>query len=137
MYYLVLLSLILSVRSYMSKLLINDLTSYEYLFLYSIVLLLVSGTILWYKKISYKHLTCVSWLQCVIIFVSVLITLYSATMSFNMLHNNNVVKGKFLIRGMSLVFLSMIGYFFFEEEITYKKMLGLGFIVGGIFLTSN
>lgn len=137
MYELILPSLVLAIRSYMMKALTDDYDSIQYLFIYSVMLMLCTWFMIFKRNEPYTSFAFLNQLQgshLLIIMLSVAVTVYMATLSFTLIRNNNVVKSKAIIRGLNLVFLAIIGRFYFKEDINKKKVIGLGTIITGIII---
>lgn len=125
-------ALLLSVRTFMHKLLFNDLDSSEYLFLYSIVLLVMSGYIC--SNNSNSKLWKLSAIQYIIIISSAIISLYIAKISFDIIKNNTISQSNYIIKGMNLIMLVLISKLIFNEELSKIKIFALLLIFIGILL---
>lgn len=137
MYELILPSLVLAIRSYMMKSLTNNYDSVQYLFIYSIMLMICTWFMIFKRNEPYASFNFLNKIQgshLLIIILSVAVTIYMATISFTLIRNNNVVQSKAIIRGLNLIFLALIGRFFFKENINNNKIFGLGIISVGIII---
>ena len=137
MFELIFPSLALSIRSFMMKSLTEQYDSIQYLFIYSIILLSVTWIIIYRRKEPYTSFAFINGMtgsDLFVICMSVLATMYMANLSFDFMKSNNVVKYKTVIRGLNLVFLMMIGKFYFNEKFNQKQLIGFILIVAGAIM---
>lgn len=140
MFELILPSLVLSIRSYMMKALADQYDSTQYLFIYSIILLVATWIIIYKRKepyTSFAFLNSMSGSHIFVICLSVIATMYMARMSFDVMKSNTVVKYKSVIRGLNLVFLMIIGKFYFNEKFTQGQFTGFILIVLGTMMMAS
>jgi multidrug transporter EmrE-like cation transporter len=137
MIHLFILPLLLTIRTYMYKLVTKDLISTEYLFLYAIMLMSITGYICYDKITTNSKIWNLSYLQYFIILVSALMSVYMATISFSILKNNTVIKSNYIIKGINLLMIVIVGKIFFKEELSYYNFCALSLIAIGIIMLSQ
>ena len=134
MLHLFITSLLLTARTYMQKLLINDFHSNEYLFLYSIILLLLSGYICSDNLTNNSKLWKLSCVQYGTIIMVAITSIYMTQISFNIVKNNTVTQSNYIIKGMNLIMLAIVGKYLVNESLTCMKIFALFLIFVGILL---
>ena len=127
-------AILITIRTYMHKLLINDIHSNEYLFLYSVALIIMSGYLCSKDATITNRIWKLSLLQYGVIIISALMSLYMAKVTFDIVKSNTVVTSNYIIKGLNLMMLVIIGKLLFNEELSNSKISGLVAIFVGIYL---
>jgi drug/metabolite transporter (DMT)-like permease len=138
------MSLLKSGVPYFRKHLLLTLTSIELVFLNTFIIFTLVGIIFLYYLIvdekftvdklieKYKNLEIT---QIIALIVIGLLTVSSSIIinEFDKKFNTPLINNLF-IRGVSLIFVILVGVFLFEEKYNWKQILGIGFTIVGLFL---
>jgi drug/metabolite transporter (DMT)-like permease len=140
------ITIIKSINPYFRKHILNILDSHDLLFINSFFISVVVFIIFLYKLFfdkkslnniaeNYRKLTLSHYL-CIIIISIFTVSSSLLLYEFDKKYNTPLMNSMFL-RCISILALFFTGYFFFKEQYNWKQILGLIFIIIGVFLTSN
>ena len=139
--YLVGLTFMKSFIPYIRKHMLNVLESHELLFVNTIVYTILVSIVFLYNSRSGKHLTNYKKLSfthiwCIIAIATITIasTLFAYELDKN--YNTPFLNSMFKMAA-SVVLLFFTGVLFFDEKYTFKHMLGVAFMIFGVFLTQS
>ena len=132
---------------YIRKHVLNTLESYEYLMINVAVIFLIISVILlfhicfdkgthFYRAL--KNYQKLSWSQIISIFVLASLTVCTSVLMFEMdkKYNTPMLNAVFM-RAISIIALTTISIFVFREQYSLMQMVGVGFIVFGIYLVHS
>lgn len=122
----------MGIRTYLKRLIINDLTNEEYILIYSSVLVVASFIYCYNRNQNFTNLTSLSCKQVLSIVVSAISSMYLWHISFTAMRENTYVKTNFILKGSSFLILALMGFLIFKEEISIKKIIGIGLVFVGI-----
>ena len=138
------MSLLKSGVPYFRKHLLSTLTSIELVFLNTFIIFMLVLIIFIYYLIIDKKFTINNLIQkCKNLEITQIIALLVIgilTVSSSIIINefdknfNTPLINNLLIRGISLIFVILVGVFLFEEKYNWKQILGIGFTIVGLFL---
>jgi uncharacterized membrane protein len=129
------ISFIKLANPFLKKYLCREINTYEYVFATSSVLTIIAfiyGYI--YKQAKITNLACLTPLQVSIILFVAITTYYTTTEIIKIQLKDGIAKTSFLLKAISAVLTVMIGIIVFEEKITYSNLVGIVFVLIGVFL---
>jgi len=131
------LSILGTFRPYLRKHITQDINPWEYLFINSIVIGILSFIYCYFhKKEKISNLLSLSATQyCSVVIISSLTILSSLV--FLSMEKNNSLTTSFLWKGVSAVAFVGTGMLLFEEKVTTTQLIGIITIIIGSFLVAS
>jgi len=140
-HYLIGLTFMKSFIPYIRKHLLNVLETHELIFINTIIYTILATLIYIYKARSGKHLTNYKKLSmthvCCLVAIAIVaiastLFVYELDKNYNTPFLNSMLK-----TAASVVLLFFTGVLFFGEKYTYKHIIGVLFMLFGVFLTQT
>lgn len=121
-------------RPYLRSHILQDMEAWEFIFINSIVIGLISFIYAYiYKQEKISKLFSLKWTQyCSAILIGSLTVL--STLVYIAFEANGILKANFLWRGISSVVFILAGLFLFGEKMFPNQIVGVLIIVAGSFL---
>lgn len=134
-----------SIRPFFFKSLTKYITNIDTIlvihFVYHMIILSVCVfTILFNYKETHKFIERIKTIPLNIVIALLLVTflaILSQYLYFTIVRKIDVNKFIHIIRGGSVLLIILIGYYFYKEEITLLKLLGILLILIGMYLVNN
>jgi drug/metabolite transporter (DMT)-like permease len=127
-------SLIKSFRPFFKQHIVQTITDWEFLFLNSLLIAVVSFAYAYlHKKENIVNIFRLSYTQYLCAFILACMTIGTSLAIFKM-QENGIITSVFLLKAVSSILFIGAGIFIFEEKLTYKQLLGILFVIIGLFL---
>lgn len=128
------MSLLGTFRPYLRQHITTHITSWEFIFINSIVIGIISCIYTYvYKREKITNLIKLSWTQLGAATIIGAVTVASA-LTYMSLEEHGIVKMSFLWKGISSVVFVTVGLMLFGESMDFHKFVGIAAIIGGSFL---
>ena len=121
-------------RPFFRKHIVQSITDWEFIFLNSILIAIVSFAYSYiHKKEDITNILKLTWTQYFCAIILVAITMFTSLAIFK-LQEEGIVSTLFLLKAVSALLFIAMGVFIFEEEMNLKKLLGILLVLIGMFL---
>jgi drug/metabolite transporter (DMT)-like permease len=131
------LSFLGTFRPYLRKHITQNINPWEFMFMNSIVIGLVTGLYCYFhKKENPVNLLNLAPSQYLSVLIIACITVLGSLFYFS-IEKDNVVSTSFLWRGVSSVIFVGTGLFLFEEKLTVTQLMGILITIVGSFLVAK
>jgi len=129
------ISLLKSLNPFFRKHVMTTITNWEFLFLNSTLIAIVSFVYAYlHKRENISNLFGLSCSQYMCAGVVVMITVFTSLAVFQLQENGQVVITSFLLKAVSALLLVGFGIFIFNEELTARQLAGILCMLLGILL---
>ena len=136
-FYILLLTILSPISLYIFKIILNDLSILETLFLSNIIITILLAIIYYFNKDKKVNLYEKLLKKPNIIFLLLIITtIYTINKVLKtiILKNENITRFKPILTALSILVTTLLGYYVFNEEITSRKCLSIFIITIGILI---
>jgi len=131
------LSLVGTFRPYLRKHITQDINPWEFMFMNSIVIGIISGLYCYFhKKENPVNLLSLAPSQYLSVLIIGSITVMGSLFYFS-IEKENIVSTSFLWRGISTIVFVLTGLFLFEEKLTNTQLIGILITIVGSFLVAK
>ena len=121
----------------MNKLVINDLTTGEYVLVYSMLMSIIAFVYCYNTQDSFENIKTLSYSKFALIALSGFLSLYLWNLSFGAVRDGTIVKTSFVMQGTTLILLAVIGTMFFNENMPIGRAIGLILILLGLIALAS
>lgn len=136
-FYILLLTILSPISLYFFKIILNDLSIVETLFLSNIIITIILGIIYYFnqdKNINlYEKLLKKPNIICLLLIITTIYTINKFSKSI-IVKNENITRFKPILTALSILITTILGYYVFNEEITLRKCLSIFIITIGILI---
>ena len=141
LFYIILLGILISSKELIRKSLLNNISSVNLvIYNYILVTFFIIIYILYnkqYNQIDYNKIYDINigdYKFLSLLIVLALIQIFTSLIGYNLLKNNNLNLYAPFLSGIIIIFIILGGFYFFKEEITIIKLIGIILIVIGIII---
>tara|TARA_B100001093_G_C26506901_1_gene875782 strand:+ start:199 stop:630 length:432 start_codon:yes stop_codon:yes gene_type:complete len=136
-FYILLLTILSPISLYFFKIILNDLSIVETLFISNLIITIFLGIIYYFnqdKNINlYKKLLKKPNIICLLLIITTIYTINKFSKSI-IIKNENITRFKPILTALSILITTILGYYIFNEEITIRKCLSIFVITIGILI---
>lgn len=136
-FYILLLTILSPISLYFFKIVLNELSIVETLFIINIFITIFLGIIYYYNKDKNKNLYDIFLnkpnIICLILIITAIYIINKFSKSI-ILKNENITRFKPILTALSILVTTILGYFVFNEEITLRKCFSIFVITIGILI---
>ena len=136
-FYILLLTILSPISLYFFKIVLNELSIVETLFIINIFITIFLGIIYYFNKDKNKNLYDIFLnkpnIICLILIITAIYIINKFSKSI-ILKNENITRFKPILTALSILVTTILGYFVFNEEITLRKCFSIFVITIGILI---
>ena len=136
-FYILLLTILSPISLYFLKMILNELSIVETLFLCNIIITVIIGFIYYFNKDKkenlFKKLLEKPNIICLLLIISSVYVINKFTKSI-IIKKENITKFKPILTAVNILITTILGYYFFNEQINARKCLSIFVITIGILI---
>jgi drug/metabolite transporter (DMT)-like permease len=136
-FYILLLTILSPISLYFFKIVLNELSIVETLFIINIFITIFLGIIYYFNKDKNKNLYDIFLnkpnIICLILIITTIYIINKFSKSI-IVKNENITRFKPILTALSILVTTILGYFVFNEEITLRKCFSIFIITIGILI---
>lgn len=136
-FYILLLTILSPISLYFFKMTLNELSILETLFLSNVIITILLAIIYYFnkdKKINlYEKLLKKPNIICLLLIITTIYTINKLLKTI-IIKNENITKFQPILTAINILFITIFGYYVFNEEITTRKCLSIFIITIGILI---
>ena len=136
-FYILLLTILSPISLYFFKIVLNELSIVETLFIINIFVTIFLGIIYYFNKDKNQNLYDIFLnkpnIICLILIITVIYIINKFSKSI-IVKNENITRFKPILTALSILVTTILGYFVFNEEITLRKCFSIFVITIGILI---